>query len=70
MAIEQEHRDQLKKAQQSAEFIEDFLATIQKSPRTQTSELLVGLIETAKIRAKTLESELDQIWDLFKRTSP
>jgi len=69
MTTEREYRDLLKKAQQSAEFIEDFLATIETLPRSRSSGELIGLICTAKARAKALESELDQIWDLFKRTT-
>jgi len=67
MALEHEHRDMLKKAQQSAEFIEEFLESIQKLERTRSSPQLVELIRTAKDRAKRLEGELDQVWDLFKR---
>jgi hypothetical protein len=68
MAIEQEYRDLLRKAQNCAECVEYFLAAIRKSPRSRDAEL-AALIASAEVHAKTLESELDRIWDLFKRTS-
>jgi len=69
MASEREHRDLLKKAQDGLECIEEFLSSIQKSPRTHTSEELVDLVAAAKVRTETFKGELGQVWDLFKRTA-
>ncbi len=68
MDPEQEYRDLLRKAQNCAECVEDFLVAIRKSPRSHEPGLR-ALIESAETASRSLERQLDQIWDLFKRAS-
>jgi hypothetical protein len=67
MAPEQEYRELLHRAQESAECIKYFLDALKSASRTHTDTKLLELISSAEKRALTLERELDQIWDLFKR---
>lgn len=68
MNREHEYRDLLRKAQASAEGILEFLATIDKAARSRGSTSVNDLVQVATTHAKSLEHEIDQIWDEFKRT--
>jgi predicted nucleic acid-binding Zn-ribbon protein len=67
MAPEQEYRELLHKAQESAQCIKHFLDALKGASRSHTDAKLLELISIAEKRARTLEHELDQVWDLFKR---
>jgi len=68
MNREQEYRDLLHKAQTSADCILEFLNTIENAARLQGSTSVTDLVRVATSHAKSLEHEIDQIWDEFKRT--
>lgn len=68
MDDEHEYRDLLHKAQASADCILEFLTAIEKAARLQGSTSITDLVRVATTHAKSLEHEIDQIWDEFKRT--
>jgi hypothetical protein len=68
MNRELEYRDLLRKAQTSADSILEFLMTIDQAARTQGRSSVNDLVRVATSHAKSLEHEIDQIWDEFKRT--
>lgn len=68
MNHEHEYRDLLRKAQASADCILEFLTTIDKAARVQGRTSVNDLVQVATTHAKSLEREIDQIWDEFKRT--
>ena len=67
MAQEQQYRELLRKAQDSVEPIRDFLAAMKKAPFRKADVRLSMLVEAAENHARTLEHEIDEIWDLMKR---
>jgi hypothetical protein len=68
MAQEREYRELLRKAQDSVEPIRDFLAAVKKAPFPKADARLSVLVEAAENHAKKLEHEIDEIWDLMKRS--
>jgi hypothetical protein len=68
MDHEHEYRDLLHKAQTSADCILEFLTAIEKAARLRGSTSVPDLVRVAISHAKSLEHEIDQIWDEFKRT--
>jgi len=68
MTDEREYRDLLRKAQASAACILEFLMTIDKAASMQGNTSVSDLVRVATSHAKSLEHEIDQIWDQFKRT--
>ena len=67
MAQEQQYRELLRKAQDSVEPIRDFLAAVKKAPFPKADVRLSMPVEAAENHARTLEHEIDEIWDLMKR---
>lgn len=67
MAQEREYRAQLQKAQESIEPIRSFLEAVKKAPLLESNIKLSALVEAAENHARSLEHELDEIWDGLKR---
>ena len=67
MNQEHDYRDLLRKAQTSADCILEFLATIEEAARRQGSSSVLDLARVATSHMKSLEHEIDQVWDEFKR---
>jgi hypothetical protein len=68
MAQEQGYRELLRKAQESVEPIRTFIDAVKKAPVPKTEAKLTMLVEAAESHAQALEHELDEIWDLLKRS--
>lgn len=68
MLPEHEYRNLLLQAQKSAELIKTFLDAVSKSPTARENSSIQNRIELAATHTGTVERELDQIWDEFKRT--
>jgi hypothetical protein len=68
MTHEHEYRDLLHKAQASTACILEFLMTVEKAASMQGNTSVSDLVRVATSHAKSLEHEIDQIWDEFKRS--
>ena len=68
MAEEREYRELLRKAQESVEPIRRFLDAARSAPGPKAGDRLSVLIKAAEDHAKTLEHEIDEIWDLLQRS--
>jgi hypothetical protein len=67
MDKEHEFRELLRRAQESVEPIRLFLDAVKRAPILKSEAALVKLVQAAESHARSLENELDEIWDVLKR---